>query len=591
MAQNPFPLDQIQTQLIRPSSNLTAAQVAPPRATGLSAGIRAFGKALGSAAEVAKARKFEEDMITAGLYAAKEQIAPGLVSQEALTHNYELLDENFAKKTLKQVELYSNNTASDIYNNSALTSVQKARELTDFANKVRETGRSSITHSGKALSDLNVGLDGYLQEWYLEIARHEKTQRMGTAIENVRGKVADRFNEGETLTIPYIKENVEALKKQELEHKDIIVEGKRIRATIDLDLNKAVLVITKDQVLEQYENGNIAPYVDLKERWKDYYKPLSDKEQALITGGKRDAIGDHQTYKEIIEDLDKQVSEIQKTTTAEHKIADDKWFSAKQFEYITKGKHWSGAADSLEFHYRYGADASTQITKFRKAIESTKFGLSSKNFKEVLRAINSGEVSDEEKVIKFSLDHHLDATAISRVRALSSERKTEFKENVSLLDKTNIFTAGMIKSLLDNTFLRNKIGPALMKDKTTLHDYRTAAGNWIENWLLVAQSIDWPDDVKNSIESLRIAKTYIDTEILEQSQARVFNTDAISKYNGSRTFTKDEVKTIGQEFQEKILEALESLTQYEWDPNGEMTTAGESKAQIIKKKGKASLAD
>ena len=82
-----------------------------------------------------------------------------------------------------------------------------------------------------------------------------------------------------------------------------------------------------------------------------------------------------------------------------------------------------------------------------------------------------------------------------------------------------------------------------------------------------------------------------DTEILEQSQARVFNTDAISKYNGSRTFTKDEVKTIGQEFQEKILEALESLTQYEWDPNGEMTTAGESKAQIIKKKGKASLAD
>ena len=100
-----------------------------------------------------------------------------------------------------------------------------------------------------------MGLDGYLQEWYLEIARHEKTQRMGTAIENVRGKVADRFNEGETLTIPYIKENVEALKKQELEHKDIIVEGKRIRATIDLDLNKAVLVIAKDQVLEQYENN------------------------------------------------------------------------------------------------------------------------------------------------------------------------------------------------------------------------------------------------------------------------------------------------------------------------------------------------
>ena len=103
MAQNPFPLDQVQTQLIRPSSNLTAAQVALPRSTGLSAGIRAFGKALGSAAEVAKARKFEEDMITAGLYAAKEQIAPGLVSQEALIHNYELLDENFATKTLKQV--------------------------------------------------------------------------------------------------------------------------------------------------------------------------------------------------------------------------------------------------------------------------------------------------------------------------------------------------------------------------------------------------------------------------------------------------------------------------------------------------------
>ena len=312
MAQNPFPLDQVQTQLIRPSSNLTAAQVAPPRATGLSAGIRAFGKALGSAAEVAKARKFEEDMITAGLYAAKEQIAPGLVSQEALTHNYELLDENFAKKTLKQVELYSNNTASDIYNNSALTSVQKARELTDFANKVRETGRSSITHSGKALSALNVGLDGYLQEWYLEIARHEKTQRMGTAIENVREKVADLFNGGETFTTSSIKKYVEALKKQELEHKNIFVEGKRIRATIDLDLNKAVLVIAKDQVLEQYENGNITPYIDLKERWKDYYKPLSDKEQTLITGGKSDAIGDHQTYKEIIEDLDKQVSKIQK---------------------------------------------------------------------------------------------------------------------------------------------------------------------------------------------------------------------------------------------------------------------------------------
>ena len=581
MAQNPFPLDQVQTQLIRPSSNLTAAQVAPPRATGLSAGIRAFGKALGSAAEVAKARKFEEDMITAGLYAAKEQIAPGLVSQEALTHNYKLLDENFTAKTLKQVELYSNNTASDIYNNSALTSVQKARELTDFVNKVRETGRSSITHSGKALSALNVGLDGYLQEWYLEIARHEKTQRMGTAIENVREKVADLFNGGETFTTSSIKKYVEALKKQELEHKYIIVEGKRIRATIDLDLNKAVLVIAKDQVLEQYENGNITPYIDLKERWKDYYKPLSDKEQALITGGKSDAIGDHQTYKEIIEDLDKRVSKIQKNKTAEHKLADDEWFSAKQLEYITKGKHWGGRADALEFHHRYHEDAATQITKFKKAIEATKYGISSNNFKEVLGKINSGPgFYDEEAVIKFALDHHLDATAISRVRTITSERKTEFKENVSLLDKTNIFTTGMIKSLLDNTYLQNKIGPELMKRGTKEEDYRTAPGNWLEKWLLVAQSIDWPKDVKNSIQNLRVATTTIDTRILELSQNRIFDTANINKYGGSRTFAPSEVRDHAKKFQQVIEEILHALTRYEWK-NGEMVEIEGWKPYIV----------
>ena len=588
MAQNPFPLDQVQTQLIRPSSNLTAAQVAPPRSTGLSAGIRAFGKALGSAAEVAKARKFEEDMITAGLYAAKEQIAPGLVSQEALIHNYELLDENFATKTLKQVELYSNNTASDIYNDTALTSVQKARELTDFVNKVRETGRSSITHSGKALSALNVGLDGYLQEWYLEIARDDKRQRMDTGMKNVIESTEALFNgadpkalPGETLTIPYIKENVEVLKKQDLAHKRIMVEGKWFRATIDLDLNKAVLVITKDQVLEQYENGNIAPYVDLKERWKDYYKPLSDKEQAHITGGKKDAIGDHQTYREIFEDLDKRVSKIQKNKTAEHKIADDKWFSAKQLKHIMEGIPWRGKEDALEFHHRYHADAATQITKFKKAIEATKYGISSNNFKEVLGKINSGPgFYDEEAVIKFALDHHLDATAISRVRAITTERKTEFKENVSLLDKTNIFTTGMIKKLLDNTYLRNKIGPVLMKRETSEEEYRTAPGNWIEKWLLVSQKIDWPEEVKNSIQSLRVATTTIDTRILELSQNRIFDDAKIKKYGGSRTFAPSEVRSHAKKFQQVIEEILHALTRYEWK-NGEMVEIEDYKPYIV----------
>ena len=85
MAQNQIPLDPIQAQLIKTAQTGTASTTSgpaytqnvfgtrSPAGTGLVEGLRAFSKALGSAAEVAKQRKFSEDMVTAGIYAAKNR--------------------------------------------------------------------------------------------------------------------------------------------------------------------------------------------------------------------------------------------------------------------------------------------------------------------------------------------------------------------------------------------------------------------------------------------------------------------------------------------------------------------------------------
>ena len=157
MAQQTFPLDPVQTQITKPVTNVTAPPVAPPQQTGLSQGLALFGKALGSAADFAKARQFDEELKIAELDAARGRVSPGLVSQKAIDLNRKMLDANFASDLIMQVDQWTKNGGNNIANDVAKSKDQKATEINNVLNTYREKLRY-ITHSGEALAKADLAL-------------------------------------------------------------------------------------------------------------------------------------------------------------------------------------------------------------------------------------------------------------------------------------------------------------------------------------------------------------------------------------------------------------------------------------------------
>ena len=587
MAQNQIPLDPIQAQLVKTAQTGTALTTSgpaytqnvfgtrSPAGTGLVEGLRAFGKALGSAAEIAKQRKFAEDMITAGLYAAKEQVAPGLTSQKALIHNYNLLDENYANKILNQVEVYSSNTADNISNHLELTTEQKAIQHAGFIDQIREEATRNITHNGEALATLNTKLEGYKHKWNVDIAKFELASRMQNTMEAVSASIEKQFTETTFIPVPFIKTLVDKLKLSEIKHERIKVGGKWIRTELNIDNNKAVFSLLKNNVVDKYRQ-NPELYDELTDRIDDYFKPLSDKEEALITAGKQDAIGDHQTFKSLFSELDSEITAIQKALTAEHKNSAGDWFQGWAAVKLKNDLPWS-AEDTTLFIQQFGTDASTWINKAKVLLTSDKNGVGSTQFMQALGYVARGLVTNEEGVQGLVQKFHLTNDVASKLNGLVGVNKSSYKENISMLEKSSITSDGRIQKLVQNTFLQNYLAPILDAENETLEDLFSE--KWMEGWYLVINKVKWPQEVRFILETVQSEVAKNQAAIYTASLDRVYDDAANQKY-GRRTFAPEEASAWAIQRTEAVLKLIEDLGEWEVveeDQNG-------TKVRLLKKK-------
>jgi len=570
VAQNQIPLDPIQAQLVKTSQTGTALTTSgpaytqnvfgtrSPAGTGLVEGLRAFGKALGSAAEIAKQRKFAEDMITAGLYAAKEQVAPGLTSQKALIHNYNLLDENYANKILNQVEVYSSNTADNISNHLELTTEQKAIQHAGFIDQIREEATRNITHNGEALATLNTKLEGYKHKWNVDIAKFELASRMQNTMEAVSASIEKQFTETTFIPVPFIKTLVDKLKLSEIKHERIKVGGKWIRTELNIDNNKAVFSLLKNNVVDKYRQ-NPELYDELTDRIDDYFKPLSDKEEALITAGKQDAIGDHQTFKSLFSELDSEITAIQKALTAEHKNSAGDWFQGWAAVKLENDLPWT-AEDTTLFIQQFGTDASTWINKAKVLLTSDKNGVGSTQFMQALGYVARGLVTNEEGVQGLVQKFHLTNDVASKLNGLVGVNKSSYKENISMLEKSSITSDGRIQKLVQNTFLQNYLAPILEEENETLEDLFSE--KWMEGWYLVINKVKWPQEVRFILETVQSEVAKNQAAIYTASLNRVYDDAANQKY-GRRTFAPEEASAWAIQRTEAVLKLIEDLGEWE----------------------------
>ena len=569
MAQEQFPIDPLQTQLVKPITSMTAPAVAGPQQTGLSKGLEVFSKAVGSAAEYAKARRFEEDKITAGLYAAKGEVAPGLISQEALLHNYNLLDENYANRVLKQVEVYDNNTAAEVSNSNDISSEQKAVSHATFINNIKNLAHQSITTNGEALGKLMVSLDGYTTKWNHDIAQFEKIQRMKTITENVITSTQNHLRQGGSITKSFLKSKQDVITKGQLTHDKIQVGGKWYKTATNIDASKAVFATVSSTVQDLYLDN---PHLNrqFSARIKDYYLPLARIEEALITSGKQDVIGDDKTFMSMISEHTKQLVAQDKAESAREKAENTNFYSAWITAKLESGTPWE-ARDGFLFNTKFGTEASTWTTKATKQINSVKRGLSSQEYITGLDLLYGGRLRNKQAIDYYSShsSNNLNESARSRLMTLSSEKEAEFSHNVSTLTSNSQMSLGRVFDQVENVWLRDHLSPKLLKRDKTMYDVLDK--DWLESWLLVKNSVQWPHEIKKTLDSVYNFMTMQKSSIYQASDERTFKYTGKELVGGlTNKFTPDELTRFTLQNKDILLGYLNTLATWTTDEQGKM---------------------
>jgi len=483
MAQNPFPLDQVQTQLTRPTTNVTAPSVAGPQPTGLSQGMAVFGKALGSAAEFAKARRFKQDMKDAALAAAKGEVAPGLVSEEAVEHNFKVLDENYVNDILDQLKVHGSTHISHLANDGSKTSIQKSDEIEGFLDNVIGHGLQTVTHNGEALGKLQLGVESYKRSWLQDVAQYEKqvlTQaNIKNVIDNTKQAIdiipASRRVEGIYTRSGFYGQS-QGLENAQLQHPFINVNGKLIKATIGLDTKKAVFQVYGDLLLERYEN-NPVQFGSLVQEYKAFVRevidPLIKKENSIITSGKSDAIGDDATFQSIKDKVFTELNEANKRIDKQTKDGHSTWVARFAREIVAKGdpnktgttrqlKLNSSERAQVEQRFPELRDSQREITAIEKYLAHHKYGVESKVYKGLRSAIIRRRVDNRDRIEREIYRKAIDPELTTRLTSIMTENREAIVYNIDQLEKfTPTLTFGKILDSVENVMLKKHIEEGL----------------------------------------------------------------------------------------------------------------------------------
>ena len=555
MASNSFPIDPLQTQLVSPTTNVTAPFVAGPQPTGLSEGLRTFSKALGSAAEYAKARRFEEDKIKAGLYAAMGDVAPGLVSQEALLHNYNLLDENFVNKTLKQVEVFNDNGAQEIAVHPSLTKEEKAKHFATFLNNIKAQAKNMVHHNGEALGKLNVALDGYKYKWNHDIAQAEKLQRIQTTTEEAYTSTENQVNTGGDFSTIFLKKISENIKKTDLTPPFEIIGGVKYKTYPQLDADKTTYSILSNTALK-YFRTRPELYRQLKARQKDYFNKKARTEEALLANGKTVLIGDDKSFSTLFKETDDKYDALLKQQDTENKKATETTYLAWLSGKLAREEGWKGI-DGYTLFNIFGEDAPKYIKKAKTQLTAVRQGRDTLAYNDLVN-----EIAENPKMSKEYLDlqihsERLDSEATSSLNLIFTENRNEIKNNITKLkEATPFLTFNFIYKQIENDDLkkaflaevkgkRKKIGDALSK-------------KWLEDWLFHKSRVKYSAQIRSFMkEALRIS-LLSRRAITTKSVERTLRQGVFSETAG-KIFTDDEIDGISTSLKDNFINGINDI--------------------------------
>jgi len=570
MPQRQFPLDPVQTQITKPTTTVTARPVAPPQQTGLSQGLAIFGKAVGSAARLAKARQFDEELKIAELDAARGRVSPGLVSQKAIDLNRNTLDANFASDLTMQVKAWEDTAGTNIANDVTLTKTEKATLINNVLNTYREKLKY-ITHSGEALAKADLFLKTTKHGLYTAIGQHdlqvvfqEETKHAKHTLEAIALHPEGKYDKD--LAQIFIKRFADL----EAEHPYRIVDGKKIRVAADWDERKAVFSLMSGSVREHLGNRPELFY-QFEEVIREFFKPLADQENTLNVQGKGDVIGDNTTLQSLIDSYYGGVDADQKKTARDNKDGDEIWVSQTLFGLLANESRLREVPpdqyeEGGDIYNHYGGNIysiNKAVGEMNKYLKNDKWGIYTVPFFEGLKKVLTGEIIDEQQIETFGINNSLSPDAIAALKTDLTEKRQDIQDNINVLkDRTPIFTGSHLMRALKTGIRSEYISKKLEKfgidlesaiDFTALQSIVSGANN-LKN-------------VKQIIGPLKKIQDYLlETEELRTKLARTaaYRQDNLGRdvtditKNDIDSFVKERFKTFEEILKEYTL-ALEVI--------------------------------
>ena len=518
MAQQAFPLDPVQTQITKPVTNVAARPVAPPQQTGLSKGLAVLGKAIGAAADVAKARRFAEELQIAELDAARGKVSPGLVSQKAINLNRRMIDENFSTDLINQINVWARNGGSNIANDVSRTKLQKSTEIKATLNTYRKQ-LGFITNSGDALLKAQQAIQLAEHELYTSIGQFDLQTVLQEGTKYGKQKLeAIANNPDANFDIGVAKGLIKEFHDLETEHPFRMVDGKKVKVAADWDERKAVFSLMGSTVTDHF-NDRPELFFQFEEIINDFYQPLANEESALNVQGKADTIGDNTTLQSLIDSYHHNISTLQTAKTNEEKGNNERWVSNKLFQYITANKNIReidpNQQAEIAAHYNgniYATDKA--IAEMNKYIKSSKWNIYTAPFYQGLKHILEGRLVDEQQIELYGLNNQLSPDAIAGLKSDLTEKRTDIQDNINVLkDRTPVFTWAHISGALKSAKKSKYIAAKLKELKISLTD--AATFTQLQGIVAGANNLKGLQDI---IDPLKTIQNYMSTTVELRTQ-------------------------------------------------------------------------
>ena len=453
MAQQAFPLDPVQTQITKPVTNVAARPVAPPQQTGLSQGLAVLGQAIGAAADVAKARRFAEELQIAELDAARGKVSPGLVSQKAINLNRRMIDENFSTDLINQINVWARNGGSNIANDVSRTKLQKAAEIKATLNTYREQ-LGFITNSGDALLKAQQAIQLAEHELYTSIGQFDLQTVLQEGTKYGKQKLeAIANNPDANFNIGVAKGLIKEFHDLETEHPFRMVDGKKVKVAADWDERKAVFSLMASTVTDHF-NDRPELFYQFETIIKDFYQPLANQESALNVQGKADTIGDNTTLQSLIDGYYSKLNALHTAKANEEKDSNERWVSATLLRYKIANKNLreidpNQQAEILT-HYNGNIYAANKaIAEGNKYLKGAMWNIYTPKFYGGLKHILEGRLVDEQQIELWGLNNQLSPDAITGLKTDLTEKRKDIQDNINILkDQTPVFTWARISKAL-----------------------------------------------------------------------------------------------------------------------------------------------